>query len=440
MSVEISRGAPLASKPKPISDPDLESLISAGSTVVIGHGGAWPKRLVTALVSRSRNPFTIIHNRIDDELPYFAPDVRERVRHVALMLSNSNRPHFADGRVGYIPNCYGQLPFMIRDGLLAVDVVLLHLSPADTDGYCSLGTCSAYLPTAAEHAAVVVGQVNPCMPTTFGTRIHLSQLDYVYQVDEALFEVPPARADDVATAIAQHVVKLVPSGATLQIGIGKLADTILGHLANRRGLRIHSETFGDAMVDLVGAGAVRLGAAEPALTATFITGTRRLYEFADRNPELQLLPVEMTNHPATIASMPSMVAVNSAVEVDLTGQVNAEAIDGRLHSGVGGHLDFAVGAGLAPGGRYIVAMPSGAAGGSRSRIVPVLGASSPVTVPRSLAGYVVTEYGVAELRGKTLDERAAALIAISHPDHRKRLRELWFNLDPALVGGHRVPR
>ena len=433
-SVDILRTSPPDVGPRPISDADLATILSPGSRILVGHGSAWPRRLVNAFVTNASTPFTIIHNRIDDDLPYFEPGVRHRVGHVALMLSNSNRLHFAAGTVTYIPNCYGQLPVMIRDGVLPVDIVVLHVSSPDAAGYCSLGTCSAYLRTAAEVAEIVIAQVNRNMPTTYGTRVHLSQVDYLYEVDDPLFEVASGRADDVAKAIAQHVVGLFPSGATMQIGIGKLADTIVGRLAGRTGLRVHSETFGDAMVDLANTGAIEVGGSESALTATFITGTRRLYDFAHRNPELRILPVEMTNHPGTIAAIPRMVAVNSAVEVDLTGQVNAEAIDGRLHSGVGGHLDFAVGAGLSKGGRYIVAMPSTAAGGARSRIVPVLGAASPVTIPRSLAGYVVTEYGVAELRGRSLDERARALVAIAHPDHRRWLLEQWSKLDGALVG------
>ena len=400
----------------------LPDILTGGDTVVIGHGSGWPRRAVTEMARGAAQPIRIVHNRIEESLPYFTEPMRDRVRHDGFMLSQSSRPHFKNLAVDYIPNTYAQLPSIFRSGTIPVDIVILHLSPPDGDGYCSLGTCSAYLPAAAEVARTVVGQINMAMPRTFGSRVHIDDLDYIIEVDDPLWTEEPQEPDERVRSIAGHVASLVDDGCTLQVGIGKLADTIIDELTTRRDLQIYSETFGDAAIRLVHAGATRETAGEAPITATFITGTQDLYEAVDANPAIRILPVDLTNHPRELSAKPALVAVNSAIEIDLTGQVNAEAIGRHLYTGVGGHLDFAQAAGLSKGGRYIVALPSTARG--RSRIVTSLTQGSPVTVPRSLAHFVVTEHGVADLKGKTLRQRAESLIAIAAPEHRS-----------ALVGG-----
>lgn len=421
LAVEVTRTGPRGTGLPPRLEPhQLPQVLRGGDTVVIGHGGGWPRRAVRELVYGAPKPFTIVHNRIEDALPYFDGTAPQRVRHAALMVSRSSRQHVASARADYIPNSYGHTPELFRSGAVRADLVILHLSPPDGEGYCSLGTCSAYLPAAVEQAGIVVGQVNQQMPYTFGTSIHMRQLDYVCEVDEPLYTESPVESDEVAERIARGVASLIEDGATLQTGIGKLADTILRHLADRSDLRMFSETFGDAAARLLRAGVLVNGPeGEPAVTATFVTGERHLYDQLHRNSDVRIVPVDLTNDPGRLGSQRGLVAVNSGIEIDLTGQVNAEAIDGTLYSGVGGHLDFAIGANIAPGGRYVLALPSTARGASR--IVPMLAPRTPVTIPRSLSGYVVTEFGIAELRGKNLRERAEALIEVAHPDHRPTL-------------------
>lgn len=411
--VRIERADGVRRRPRTIDATALAGLVGRGETVVAGHGGGWPRLLVHALVAEARYPFYVLHNRIEEALPYFGS---RHVRHVGLMASRSSRAAIASGEADYVSNCYGDTPELFRCGVLPCDVALVHLSPPDRDGWHSLGTCSAYLAAACARARVVVAQVNARMPATKGTRIHESALDYVVPVDEPLYSEDVPAAGAAVFDIARNVAGLIDDGDVLQIGIGKLGNAILAELSGRSGLRLWTETFGDAALDLLNVGSLRDTADMPAITATFVTGSTALYDALDAETRVQVLPVDRTNHPGRLAGIPDLVAVNSALEVDLTGQINAESRGGQVYSGPGGHLDFAIGAQLSPGGRYVCALPATA--GDASRIVPTLSAAAAVTVPRSLAGYVVTEYGVAQLRGRTMRERAEALIAVAHPDHR----------------------
>jgi len=422
-AVRITRGEDMTRLPKAVAVEDVAQFVRPGDAVVIGHGGGWPRRIVESLVAGARGPFTILHNRIDDKLPYFAPSAKATVWHAGFMAGHSTREQIAASEADFIPNCYGLTPTLIRSGAVGCDVVVLHLSPPNEDGWCSFGTCVAYLPAAISRARTVVAQINQQMPRTCGTAVHISAIDYVVEVDEPLQAVAATPPDPVTSAIAANVASLIRSGDTIQLGIGKLADAVLRSVTGKDGIRMLTETFSDSALDLLRAGTLAPGPdGGPAITATFVTGSEELYQAIDARPEIVMLPVDRTNNPATLGAVDRFVAVNSAIEIDLTGQINAESIGSKLYSGPGGHLDFAIGAAYGRNGRYICALPSVAAKGTVSRIVTRLRPGSTVTVPRSLADAVVTEYGVAELRGLSLRDRARALIEIAHPDHRPSLR------------------
>ncbi|NJC12965.1 4-hydroxybutyrate CoA-transferase [Micromonospora profundi] len=420
--VRITRGGDLTRRPKSFAVEDVARFVRPDDAVVIGHGGGWPRRIVESLVAGASGPFTILHNRIDDELPYFAAP-GAAVRHAGFMAGHSTREQIAAGSADFIPNCYGLTPTLINSGAVGCDVVVLHLSPPDEDGWCSLGTCVAYLPAAVSRARTVIAQINRQMPRTCGTSVHISAIDHLVEVDEPLQAVVTAPLDAVTSAIATNVAGLIRSGDTIQLGIGKLADAVLRGVAGKDGIRMLTETFSDSALDLMKAGTLAPGPdGQPAITATFVTGSEELYRAIDSRPEIVMLPVDRTNDPATLGKVNRFIGVNSAIEIDLTGQINAESIGPKLYSGPGGHLDFAIGAAYGHNGRYVCALPSVAAKGALSRIVTRLRPGSTVTVPRSLADVVVTEYGVAELRGLSLRDRARALVEIAHPDHRSSLR------------------
>lgn len=380
------------------------------------------------MVGHASVPFTIVHNRIDDDLPYFTAEAAQHARHVGFMAGHATRAHIADGAADFVPNCYGLTPRLLRS-FVDCDIAVLHLTPPDADGWCSFGTCVAYLPAAVEGARVVVAQINPQMPRTIGTAVHISAIDYLAEVDEPLSELLQSSPDATTEAIASNVAALVRDGSTLQLGIGKLSDAILAACSGKRDLRLWTETFSDSALALLRAGTITPGPqGEPAITATFVTGSVELYSAMHGSPDVVMLPVDVTNNPSRLQRLERFTAINSAIEVDLTGQINAESIGERLYSGPGGHLDFAIGANYSAEGRYICALPSAAHG--RSRIVSRLTTGATVTVPRSLADIVVTEFGIAHLHGLSLRRRAEALIAIAHPDHRSALRTA-INLEPS---------
>jgi 4-hydroxybutyrate CoA-transferase len=422
LDVRITRGHTLSARPRELRVDDVAQLPGAGDTVIIGHGGGWPRSTVEAMVHGTSQPFRILHNRIDDELPYFASDSPRHVHHAGFMAGHATRDRIWSGEADFIPNCYGLTPALIESGAVSCDVVVLHVSPPDQDGWCSLGACVAYLPAAVARARLVVAQVNEQMPRSKGTYVHVSALDYVVHVNAPLQTVQPATPDDVTTAIAARAASLIADGDTIQLGIGKLADAVLRALAGKSGLRMHTETFGDSALELIEQGTLVGGGRSPAIVATFVTGSERLYSALSTAEDIVMMPVSYTNSPTVLAGADRFVGVNSAIEVDLSGQINAESIGPKLYSGPGGHLDFAISAAYGRNGRYVCALPSVAARGTVSRIVPRLASGSTVTVPRSLADVVVTEHGIAQLRGLTTRARAEALIEVAHPDHRAALR------------------
>jgi 4-hydroxybutyrate CoA-transferase len=300
----------------------------------------------------------------------------------------------------------------------------MQVTPPDETGFCSLGVSADYTLSAAESARIVIAQMNSQMPWTGGAKIALDQLTYIVEKDEPLIELKPPKIGEVESRIGENVAKLIPDGSTLQLGIGAIPDAVLLFLKDKKDLGIHSEMFSDGVVFLAEAGVVtnrkkKINTGK--FTATFLMGTRKLYDFVDRNPAVEMMPVDYVNDPYVIGQHENMISINSALQVDLMGQVNAEMIGSRQFSGIGGQVDFVRGASRSPGGKSIIALPSTASGGKISRICCDLDRGAAVSTSRNDVHFVVTEFGIAELRGKSLRERAQSLIAISHPDFREAL-------------------
>jgi acyl-CoA hydrolase len=346
-------------------------------------------------------------------------------RHRALFVGPNARQAVNDGRAEYVPVFLSDVPRLFRRGLMPLDAVLVNATPPDAHGYCSLGTSVEAMHAAVDAARAVIVQFNPSMPRTLGESfIHVDQIDFAVEVDVLPYEVPSPKIDEVERRIGEYVADLVPDGATLQLGIGAIPTAVAAGLRDKRDLGIHTEMFTDSVVDLVEAGVVtgdRKERNRGKIVSAFLMGTRRLYQFVHDNPMVEMRAVDFTNDTHVIRTFNRMVAINSAIEVDLTGQVCADSIGSRLYSGVGGQMDFIRGAALAEEGQAIVALPSTAVGGTVSRISPFLQEGAGVVTTRAHVRTVVTEYGVADLFGRSIAERARALIAIAHPDFREEL-------------------
>ena len=318
------------------------------------------------------------------------------------------------------------MPQLFDRGALPLDAVLVNATPPDAHGFCSLGVSVEAMHAAIRAATTVIVQLNRAMPRTLGESfIRVDEIDLAVEVDVPPYEHARGSIGEIERRIGEHVAALIPNGATIQLGIGVIPAATALALHGHRDLGIHTEMFTDSVVDLVEAGVVTGARKERnrgKIVTAFLMGTRRLYDFVDDNPMVEMRSVDFTNDTHVIRSFSTMTAINSAIEVDLTGQVVADSIGSRIYSGVGGQMDFVRGAALAREGRAIIALPSTAAGGTVSRIAPTLGIGAGIVTTRAHVQTVVTEYGVAELFGRSLRERAAALIGIAHPDHRDRLR------------------
>jgi acetyl-CoA hydrolase len=349
------------------------------------------------------------------------------IRVNALFIGPNVRKAVQEGRADYTPNLLSEFPLLFSKGILPVDVAFVHLSPPDEHGFCSYGVETGLTKTPAESAGVIIAEVNPNMPRCLGDSfIHVSRLDYVVPVEYPLLELPMTEGGltDLHVRIAEHIAELIPHEATMQMGIGAIPDAVLQFLYDKKDLGVHTELFSDSVIDLVEAGVLtnaRKTLHPGKIIAGFMLGTRRLYEWADDNPSIELHRTEYINDPFVIAQNRRQVAINSAIEVDLTGQVCADSIGPKLYSGVGGQLDFIYGAARSEGGVPIIALPSTAKGDRLSRIAPLLKHGAGVVTTRNHVHYVVTEYGVAQLYGKTIRQRAQALINVAHPKFRGEL-------------------
>ena len=411
---------------KHTSAEEAVSVIQSGNRVFIHSVAAAPQRLIQAMTARAPElrHVEIVHLHTEGPAPYAAPELRDSFRVNALFVGANVRDAINSGASSYIPVFLSETSNLFRRGILPLDVALIQVSPPDRHGFCSLGVSVDCSLAAVQTAKFVIAQVNPNMPRTHGDGvIDVDQIDAFVDGDNPLHEVPPPVLTDVEKAIGRICAELIEDGATLQMGIGAIPDGVLAALGGHRNLGIHTEMFSDGALDLIESGVINglQKRSHPGkVVATFVMGTRRIYDFIDDNPQVAMLDVAYTNDTAVIRRNPKVTAINSAIEVDLTGQVCADSIGTRQYSGVGGQMDFIRGASLSEGGRPIIALPSVTRRGE-TRVVPYLKRGAGVVSTRAHVHYVVTEWGVANLYGQNLQARARMMIDLAHPDHREQL-------------------
>lgn len=403
--------------------------VHSGMRVYIQPGCAEPETLIEALMRRAplvRN-VEIVHMMTMGPAPYVAPEMAEHFRHNAMFIGSNVREAINQGRADYTPIYLSEIEELFESGAMPIDVALLQLSPPDPHGFCSFGVGVDTSLTAAKYARCVVAQINDQMPRTYGDSfIHVSKLDIVVDSSRPLCAMKRPPITDMHVAIARHVAGLIEDGAVLQTGIGGIPDAVLPFLMDRKDLGIHSELVSDGVIPLIEAGVLtgaRKNFKPRKIILGFALGTKQLFDFVDNNPIFEFHPTAYTNEPALIARNDNMVAINSALQIDLTGQVCSDSIGTRFYSGIGGQVDFLLGAGKSKGGKSIIAISSTAKDDTISRIVPMLSPGAGVVTSRGLIRYVVTEYGVAYLHGKTVRERTQALINVAHPKFREELYE-----------------
>jgi 4-hydroxybutyrate CoA-transferase len=406
----------------------LESVVS-GSRVWIQSGCGTPSELVEAMVQRAPvvRDVEVVHMKTLGEAAHTRPEYAGCFRHRGLFLGDNVREAVAAGRADYTPIFLSEIEGLFESGALPLDVVLMQVSPPDAHGFVSLGTTIDCTLTASRLAKVVIAEVNDQMPRTHGdTAIHISHIERIVETSHPLLELHSGPLSEIDLRIARNVASLIPDGATLQTGIGAVAEAVLNCLDGKRNLGIHTELVSDGVVDLMKAGIINgegktLHRGKAVLA--FVLGSKKLFDYIHDNPSFEFRPIKYTNDPFVIAQNDRMVAINGALQVDLTGQVCADSIGTRPFSGFGGQTDFIRGAARSKGGVPIIALPSTARGGTVSRIAPVLDPGAGVVTSRADVHYVVTEHGIAYLHGKTLRERAEALIAIAEPRFQDELED-----------------
>lgn len=410
---------------------DAVSKVKSGDRVFVHGVAAAPHVLIDALVARASElrDVEIVHLHTEGAAPYAAPEFAENFRVNAFFVGGNVRDAVNRGDGDYIPVFLSEIPALFRKRVLPLDVALVHVSPPDSHGFCSLGVSVDIASSAVECARTVIAQVNPRMPRTHGDAlVHIDDIDVMVDIDVPLPQVYPPKLSETDRAIGRHIAGLIEDGATLQMGIGSIPNAVLASLDGHKDLGVHTEMFSDGLIDLVEKGIVtgRKKLKHPGkIVAGFVMGTQRLYDFVHDNPQVLMLDISYVNDTAVIRRNPKVTAINSAIEVDLTGQVCADSIGTRLYSGVGGQMDFIRGASLSEGGKPIIALPSQTARGE-SKIVSFLKPGAGVVTTRAHVHYIVTEYGVANLYGRNLQQRARALIEIAHPDHREHLEREAF--------------
>jgi acetyl-CoA hydrolase len=360
--------------------------------------------------------------------PHAEPGMEKHIRINNLFIGENVRQAIHDGRADFTPTFLSEIPLLFREGILPLDIALIHVAPPDEHGFCSLGIEAGLVKTPAQVAKTVIAEINQQMPRTLGDSfIHFSKIDHAIPVDYPLAELPMGETNELSMKIGEFVATLIEDESTMQMGIGAIPDAVLNFLDDKKDLGVHTELFSDGVMDLVQKGVItneKKSLHPGKIVAGFILGTHELYEFVDDNPIVELHPTEYVNDPFTIAKNNKMVSINSAIEVDLTGQVNADSIGTKLYSGVGGQLDFVYGASRSEGGVPIITLPSTAKlrdGDVISRIVTTLRPGAGVVTTRNHVHYIVTEFGIASLYGRTIRQRARSLIDIAHPDFREQL-------------------
>lgn len=416
--------------------PPVESAFDALSRVLSGHrvfvhgAAATPVSLVQALVAHAERlrDVEVIHIHTEGPAEYAAPEHADSFRVANLFVGGNMRRQLDGDRVDYLPVFLSEIPALFRSARRAPDVALVQLSPPDEHGYCTLGTSVDVALAAVESARIVIAEINPQMPRVHGDGfVHLSEIDVLVEVDRPIPEAAPFDPSPEERAIGQHVASIIDDGATLQMGIGAVPDAVLRALTGHQRLGVHTEMWSDGLLPLLECGAVtnEEKTIHPGKTVSaFVMGSRKLYDFIDDNPSVIQVDVAYVNRVDVIARNPRVTAINSAVEVDLTGQVCADSVGHRVISGVGGQMDFIRGAMTSEGGKPIIALTSRSKRGF-PRVVPTLRAGAGVVTTRAHVHYIITEHGVADLYGRTLNERAQALIGIAHPDDREELARRW---------------
>lgn len=418
---------------KYVTAPEAVKVVQSNDRVYIHAAGATPNVLTKALTERAselRN-VEICHLHTEGPAPYANPDLAESFHVNSFFIAKNVRHTLTAGNGSYTPVFLSELPRLFRKKVVPLDVVFIHVSPPDNHGYCSLGVSVEATVAAIESAKTVIAQVNPNMPRTFGDGIlHVSEIDFLVDVDCPIHEKEEEAITPLEAKIGAHIASLIDDKSTLQLGIGSIPNAALANLMNHKDLGLHTEMFSDGVIDLILKDVINCnykGVTRGRVLSTFMLGSKRLYDFVNDNPFIELRESSYVNDTAKIRRNPRMVAINSAIEVDITGQVCADSIGGCMYSGVGGQMDFVRGASLSDGGKAIIALPSVTKNGA-SRIVPFLKQGAGVVSTRSHVQYIITENGIADLYGKTLKDRAMEMIKIAHPNHQEWIDKAYFDL------------
>lgn len=409
-------------------------VVQSGDRIYIQAAAATPKILTDALAKRANElrGVEVSHILTSDYAAYADPALRESFYVNSFFLSANVRHIIKEGNGSFTPVFLGELPKLFYDRIVPIDGVFISVSPPDKHGYCSLGTSAEACIAAMKYAKYIIAQENENMPRTFGdTQIHISQITHLVKHNSELYGLETSEiSSGIDEKIAQNIVPLIEDGSTIQVGIGAIPDAVLKRLSHLKNLGVHTELLTNGFVDLIEKGVItgsQKKIDKEKVVCTFMFGSKKLYDFADNNPMLRVKGSDYTNNPHIIAQNPKMISINSAIEVDITGQVCADSIGTKMYSGVGGQLDFVRGASQSKGGKAIIALPSITKNGE-SRIVPILKPGAGVVTSRFHIQYVATEYGIAELQGKTLAQRQKALIEIAHPNHREQIEKTFFEI------------
>lgn len=418
---------------KYVTAEEAVKIVKSGDRVYLQAAAAAPTLLANALTERApelRN-VEICHLHIEGEARYANPELVDSFHVNSFFIGPNVRHTLEAGNGSYTPVFLSELPYLFRKKVLILDVAFIHVSPPDSHGYCSLGVSVEATLAAIESAKVVIAQVNPQMPRTFGDGfLHISEIDYLVEVDMPIYIHEMGKSSPLIDKIGTYIASLIEDESTLQMGIGSIPNAALSKLSNHKNLGLHTEMFSDGVIDLIESNVINgnfKGVSRGRALATFLIGSQRLYDFVNDNPFVEMRESSYVNDTARIRKNPKMVAINSAIEVDVTGQVCADSIGARMYSGVGGQMDFIRGASLSEGGKAIIALPSITKNGD-SRIVPYLKQGAGVVTTRSHIQYIITENGIADLYGKNLRQRAAELVKIAHPNHQEWIDREYYNL------------
>lgn len=418
---------------KAVSAEEALKVVKSNDKIYLHAAAAAPTVLIKALAERHeelRN-VEICQLHTEGEAPYANPEYKESFHVNSFFIGRNVRHTLAAGNGSYTPVFLSEVPNLFKRNIVDIQVALIHVSVPDQHGYCSLGVSVEATLAAIDNADYVIAQVNKQMPRTFGDGIiHYSEIDAFVEVDEPLPSHPATEPTEIEAKIGDYVAELIEDRSTLQMGIGNIPNAVLSRLHNHKDLGLHTEMFSDGVIDLILKDVINgnyKGINPGRAMATFLMGSKRLYDYVDNNPFVEMRSSDFVNDVSIIKQNPRMVAINSAIEVDVTGQVCADSIGTKMYSGVGGQMDFIRGASLSEGGKAIIALPSVTKKGL-SRIVPTLKAGAGVVTTRAHIHYVVTEFGVANLYGKTIQQRVKALVDVAHPDHREALDKAYFEM------------